>query len=594
LKNLSPSNSAKDTSSSFTKDIEGIMDQFGFDPKESSPIQFSPSSPLKNLSLGELPAKKEQKLETGKLPMKKEQPEVGKLPPPLQKSNTEGMHRPLPVRPQAVDMINGQPGQPIPQFRPFMQQVRPGYRPYRPQYSHRPQYSKSEVGYNQQISDVGFNGQQMRPGFTPQMRPRPVENMQPNMSPNMSPNMQPQGMWSPNQMGPGGRPFNVVVRPRDTNPPDLNPTPAGFRPQYQQGRPDNSQRYQDGPRYGPPQNIQTQQMRPGSPIVQNQQLRNGSPIVQNQQPRPGAPIVQNQQMRHGSPIVQQRPMAPLMNNQRPPDGPSSPEKRKFQMESDNFKGQLANQYAQNQMLGPPQNQMLAVPNTTGLGRRNSINFDPELAERIKQGLNQTDSMGSQSNTDYDHDDRNMNMQPDLQVRPTFIATLRRNKTATEQIQRLSPAQEVQMRREDAQKTTDPKVHFEFAKACLAAGDEYVEEGFTLLKKVANSGYPEAHFFLGDAFADDGKDEMAYGQYLMAAKRGYAPACHAIGICAENGRGCKKNTRLALEMYNKAATSGDLHSMYRLGLAELHGSMGLKHDVQKAAKWFKRACAGILN
>jgi TPR repeat protein len=114
----------------------------------------------------------------------------------------------------------------------------------------------------------------------------------------------------------------------------------------------------------------------------------------------------------------------------------------------------------------------------------------------------------------------------------------------------------------------------------------------LLKRLANTGYAEANFFLGDAFADDGKDTQAYNQYLMAAKRGYAPACHAIGVCAENGRGCKKNYRLALEMYTKAASAGNLDSMYRLGLAELEGSLGLRPDIEKAVKWFKRAIAGI--
>jgi uncharacterized protein len=105
------------------------------------------------------------------------------------------------------------------------------------------------------------------------------------------------------------------------------------------------------------------------------------------------------------------------------------------------------------------------------------------------------------------------------------------------------------------------------------------------------GYPEAHFFLGEAFADDGKDSLAYAQFLSAAKRGFAPACFAIGQCAEEGKGCKQNNRLALEMYSKAATAGNLQAMYRLGKAELEGSLGMKKDPVKATKWFKRAAAG---
>lgn len=113
----------------------------------------------------------------------------------------------------------------------------------------------------------------------------------------------------------------------------------------------------------------------------------------------------------------------------------------------------------------------------------------------------------------------------------------------------------------------------------------------MLKKVAKEGYPEAHFFLGEAYADDNKHSLAYAQYLSAAKRGYAPACHALGKCAEEGKGCKKNLRLALEMYTKAATAGSLESMYRLGKAEMAGELRLKRDPVKATKWFKRAAAG---
>lgn len=86
--------------------------------------------------------------------------------------------------------------------------------------------------------------------------------------------------------------------------------------------------------------------------------------------------------------------------------------------------------------------------------------------------------------------------------------------------------------------------------------------------------------------------MAYSQYLSAAKRGYAPACFAIGQHAELGKGCKKNIRLALEMYSKAATAGNLQAMYRLGQAEMKGELGMKKDPVKASKWFKRAAASI--
>jgi hypothetical protein len=180
---------------------------------------------------------------------------------------------------------------------------------------------------------------------------------------------------------------------------------------------------------------------------------------------------------------------------------------------------------------------------------------------------------------------------DVVQRPTFVTISRMKKPRVEN--EPSADQILEQLRQQAKQSNDPKIQFEFAKACLAAGDSNVEEGFTLLKKISSGGYPEANFFLGDAFADDGKDSMAYSQYLMAAKRGFAPACHAIATCAEKGKGCKRNIRLSLEMYTKAATAGNLNSMHRLGLAELNGELGLRPDVQKAVKWFKRASAGIL-
>lgn len=149
---------------------------------------------------------------------------------------------------------------------------------------------------------------------------------------------------------------------------------------------------------------------------------------------------------------------------------------------------------------------------------------------------------------------------------------------------------LEMYRENAKKTTDPKVLFEFAKVCIQAGDSHTEEGFNVLKRVASSGYPEAQHTLGQAYQDDGRFELAYGQYLLAAKKSYAPSCHAVAECAEKGQGCRKNARLALDMYTKAATAGYKPSMLRLGLAEMNGELHLKPDILKAVKWFKRGAA----
>ncbi|KAJ3352389.1 hypothetical protein HDU91_006011 [Kappamyces sp. JEL0680] len=175
-------------------------------------------------------------------------------------------------------------------------------------------------------------------------------------------------------------------------------------------------------------------------------------------------------------------------------------------------------------------------------------------------------------------------------RPTFVTLQTRHRMGRESTQSSDSISYLEKQREEVKGSKDPKLLLEFAKSCLAIGDPYLDEGFGILKKLASNGYPEAHYFLGEAYADDENDKVAFAQFMMAAKRGYPPALHAVAIFAEAGRGCKKNVRLALDMYTKAATSGELGAMYRLGRAEMDGELGLRKDPVKATKWFRRAAA----
>lgn len=113
-----------------------------------------------------------------------------------------------------------------------------------------------------------------------------------------------------------------------------------------------------------------------------------------------------------------------------------------------------------------------------------------------------------------------------------------------------------------------------------------------MKRVAATGYPDAQQYLGEAYCDDGRHDLAYAQFLHAAKKSHPPSCHSLGELTEEGKGCRKNKRLALEMYMKAATAGHVPSMVRLGRAERDGDLGLKPDINKAVRWFKRGAAGI--
>lgn len=87
-------------------------------------------------------------------------------------------------------------------------------------------------------------------------------------------------------------------------------------------------------------------------------------------------------------------------------------------------------------------------------------------------------------------------------------------------------------------------------------------------------------------------EKSYQNFMFSAKRGHPPSCHMIGQLAESGIGCKLNNKLALQMYNKAASSGYQKSVCRLGIAEWRGELDLRPDITNAIKWLKRGASGI--
>ncbi|KAJ3277724.1 hypothetical protein HK104_003033 [Borealophlyctis nickersoniae] len=188
-------------------------------------------------------------------------------------------------------------------------------------------------------------------------------------------------------------------------------------------------------------------------------------------------------------------------------------------------------------------------------------------------------------------------------RPTFSAMTApepaRSEIKTDGARSLGFEQTMALYRANAKKTNDPKIMFEFARFCIEDSakaadqktrDAMVDEGFALLKKLASGGHVDAIFLLGKSYYDDKKYDLAYPQFLLAAKRSHPPACHMVAKCAEHGQGTKKNNRIAVEFYTKAATAGHSPAMYRLGMAELTGELGLKRDPKKAVMWLKRGAA----
>ena len=76
--------------------------------------------------------------------------------------------------------------------------------------------------------------------------------------------------------------------------------------------------------------------------------------------------------------------------------------------------------------------------------------------------------------------------------------------------------------------------------------------------------------------------------MLAAKHGHPDAAYRGGTCCENGWGCKRESAKAVQFYRKAAASLHPGAMYRLGIAELNGELGLSRSPKEGVKWLKRS------
>lgn len=139
-----------------------------------------------------------------------------------------------------------------------------------------------------------------------------------------------------------------------------------------------------------------------------------------------------------------------------------------------------------------------------------------------------------------------------------------------------------MYRENAKKTNDPELIFEFAvfmidaaksmvpqpnpddpsdpanrpnPAALEKRDELIKEATVLLKRLADRGYPDAQYFLADCYANGigttrGKQDFdkAFPLFTLAAKHGHPDACYRAGTCCEHGWGTRRESAKAIQFY----------------------------------------------
>lgn len=183
---------------------------------------------------------------------------------------------------------------------------------------------------------------------------------------------------------------------------------------------------------------------------------------------------------------------------------------------------------------------------------------------------------------------------------------------------LSHDRTLELYRANAKKTQDPDLQFEFAVFMIDASKTYpipeptpgnvmdiekaiekrenlITEALALLKRLADRGHPASQYFLADCYANGigtykGKQDFdrAYPLFVLAAKHNHPDAAYRAGTCCENGWGCRRESPKALQFYRKAAAALHPGAMYRLGIAELNGELGLAKRPREGVKWLKRS------
>ncbi|KDQ18199.1 hypothetical protein BOTBODRAFT_29541 [Botryobasidium botryosum FD-172 SS1] len=183
---------------------------------------------------------------------------------------------------------------------------------------------------------------------------------------------------------------------------------------------------------------------------------------------------------------------------------------------------------------------------------------------------------------------------------------------------LSHERTLELYRANAKKTGDPTLQFEFAVFMLDASknlpipvaqhgnqaeidkavqkrEDLIREATALLKKLADRGHREAQYFLADCYANgigtirSRQDfDRAYPLFVLAAKHGHVDAAYRAGTCCENGWGCRRESAKAVQFYRKAAAAQHPGALYRLGIAELNGELGLSKRPREGVLWLKRS------
>ncbi|KAI8078024.1 uncharacterized protein B0P05DRAFT_511039 [Gilbertella persicaria] len=164
---------------------------------------------------------------------------------------------------------------------------------------------------------------------------------------------------------------------------------------------------------------------------------------------------------------------------------------------------------------------------------------------------------------------------------------------------LSYDKTINMYRENAKKTNDPNLQCDLAifiyESCKRNQTAYMAEAVKMLKTLALRGHAESQYYLANIYASGALHKSgepnfnnAFPLFLQAAKHQHSDAAYRAAKCYEDGLGCLKNKSKAAQYYKLASTLNHPGAMYRLGIAAIHGDLGLQRNVREGNKWLKRS------
>lgn len=123
----------------------------------------------------------------------------------------------------------------------------------------------------------------------------------------------------------------------------------------------------------------------------------------------------------------------------------------------------------------------------------------------------------------------------------------------------------------------------------------LKEAHHYLKRLADKGYVDAQYLLGDAYSSGafGKvdNKEAFLLFLLAAKHGHAECAFRTAHCYEEGLGTGRDARKGVEFLKLAASKNHPAAMYKLGIYSFYTRMGMPDNVatkKMGIKWLERA------